>query len=381
MSVPLTLLHTFLRWLDFVGVTTLLGGLVFRHLIVRPTLLSHQEFESFARHFRRVEAGSIVLVAVTSVGYLILRTLMMSGMTLVDLDVALPVVLRQTHFGAVWIARLSLVGLLAMAWLLRRGGVQGLSWSLGPSLLGATLIALTTSLSGHSADWGDFTLPVLIDWFHLLAISTWIGGLFTFGFVLHASLPPPPRAAAHCLESIALRFSGMGVCCAVIFFASGLYNAWLQVTSISRLFTTSYGQTLLVKLSLVLLMLMIAALNRYYFISRLGSSLGARDGLIFRIIGRFAGTLLTSRGRKDDEKIRQQFFRSIRLEWLVAVGALACTALLAQLPPARHIRLHQHREQHALHQQGHGAAAATWSLLVGRQRVDKFPLDRLGQSW
>ena len=380
MSVPQTLLHTFLRWLDFVGVTTLLGGLVFRHLIVRPTLLSHQEFESFAKHFRRVEAGSIVLVALTSVGYLILRTLMMSGTTLVDLGVALPVVLRQTHFGAVWIARLSLVGLLAMAWLLRRAGVQGLSWSLGPSLLGATLIALTTSLWGHSADWGDFTLPVLIDWFHLLAISTWIGGLFTFGFVLHASLSPPPKAAAHGLESIALRFSGMGVCCAVIFLVSGLYNAWLQVTSISRLFTTSYGQTLLVKLSLVLLVLMIAALNRYYFISRLGSSLGARDGLIFRIIARFAATLLMRGGRKDDEKIRQQFFRSIRLEWLVAVGALACTALLAQLPPARHIRLHQHREQHALHQQEHGDAAATWSL-VGRQRVGKFPLDRLGQSW
>jgi putative copper export protein len=341
-----------------VGVTTLVGGLVFRHLIVRPTLLSHQEFENFTRHFRRVEAGSIMLVAVTSVGYLILRTLMMSGTTLVDLGVALPVVLRQTHFGAVWIARLSLVGLLAMPWLLRRAGAQGLSWSLGPSLLGATLIALTTSLWGHSADWGDLTLPVLIDWFHLLAVSTWIGGLFTFGFVLHASLSPPPKAASHGLASIALRFSGMGVCCAVIFLASGLYNSWLQVTSISRLFTTSYGQTLLVKLSLVLLVLMIAALNRYYFVSRLGRSVGAHDGLIFKIIGRFASTLLTSREGKDDEKIRQQFFRFIRLEWVVAAGALACTALLAQLPPARHIRSHQHREQHAIPRLPQGPATA-----------------------
>lgn len=380
MSVSLMLLHAVVRWLDLLALTTLLGGLAFHCLIVRPTLLSREGFDSCEARRRKIETGAIVLVALTSIGNLIMRTLVMSGGTLTNLGFAIPVVLRQTHYGRVWIARIVLIGLLAMALLLRRPKTATLHWSLWGSLIGAVLIALTTSLSGHSADWGDLTLPVLIDWFHLLAVSTWFGGLFTFGFVLYGSLSPSPKVAAHGLASIARRFSRIGVWCVTLFLASGLYNAWLQVTSISPLFTTSYGRTLLVKLSLVLLLLMIAALNRYYFISRLGSSLGPRDGLIFRIIGRFAATLLTSRGRKDDEKIRQQFFRSIRLEWLVAVGVLACTALLAQLPPARHIRLHQHREQHALHQQGHGAAAATWSL-VGRQRVDKFPLDRLGESW
>ena len=381
MSSSQMFLNGLVQWLDFVGLTTLVGGLAFRCLIVQPALLSRQEFESFERHLRRVEAGSIVLVALTSAANLILRTLMMSKGMLGDLVAALPVVLQQTHFGAVWIARISLIGLLGAAWLLRRRGASRLLWSTGVSLFGATFVALTTSLSGHAADWGDLTVPVLMDWLHLLAISTWAGGLFTLGFVLRASLVPPDKEKkVQGLAAIARRFSRMAACCAAGFLVAGLYNTWIQVTSLSPLFTTSYGRTLLMKLSLVLLVLMIAAINRYYFLALLGGSSGAPNQVIVRTIGRFAGTVLTGNAGREDEKIRQQFFRSVRLEWLVAAGALAFTALLTQFPPARHIRSHQHREEHALHQPTHGRAMERWSLL-GRQPGSEFPLDRTGRSW
>jgi len=358
MSVSIMLLQASVRWLEFLGLTTLLGGLAFRLLVVRPTLLSREEFDSFERRRRIVEAVSIVLLVLTTIGDLILRTLTMSGPA-AGLGVALPLVLQKTHYGSVWISRMGLVGLLATAWLLRRPGPLRSAWSTWASLLGAALIALTTTLSGHAADWGDVTLPVLMDWLHLLAISTWTGGLFTLGFVLHhALLSPVKEDMHHRLALTAKRFSRMAAYCAAGFFAPGFYNAWIQVTSLSPLFTTPYGRTLLVKLSLVLLIVMIAALNRYYFVSLLGGRSGAPDRLIVRTIGRFAGTLLARKAGKDGEKIRQQFFLSVRLEWLVAVGALACTALLTQLPPARHIRSHQHREEHALHQPTQGPVTA-----------------------
>jgi putative copper export protein len=358
MSSPLTFLHASVRWLDFVGLTTLLGGLAFRLLVVRPTLLSCEEFDSFERRSRMVEAVSIVLLVLTTIGDLILRTLTMSGPA-AGLGGALPLVLRKTHYGSVWISRMVLVVFLATAWLLRRPGPSRSAWSTWGSLLGAALIALTTTLSGHAADWGDVTLPVLMDWLHLLAISNWTGGLFSLGFVLHHSLLPPVKEEMqHRLASIVMRFSRMAAYCAAGFFATGFYNAWIQVTSLSPLFTTPYGWTLLAKLSLVLLIVTMAALNRYYFLSLLGGRSGAPDRLIVRVIGRFTGTLLAEKVGKDGEKIRQQFFLSVRLEWLVAVGALACTALLTQLPPARHIRSHQHREEHALHQPTQGPVTA-----------------------
>ena len=359
MSIPLTVLQGFVRWLDFMGLTTLVGALAFRCLIVRPPLLSRQEFDGFDRSCWSVVAGSIVLMALTSVGDLALRTVMMSGRALADLGLALPVVLRQTHYGAVWIARISLIGLLTMAWVLRTRGAPGLTWPLAASFVGATLIALTTSLSGHAADWGDVTLPVLIDWLHLLAVSTWIGGLFTLGFVLHHSLLSPDKAEpTQSLASIAGRFSTMAACCVAVFLPAGLYNAWLQVTSLSPLVSTSYGWTLLAKLSLVGLVLMIAALNRYYFVPLLGRRPGTHDWLMFRMIGRLANSPMMEMKPRDDERNRYQFFRSVRLEWIIVVGALACTALLTQLPPARHIRSHQHREQHAIPRPPQGPATA-----------------------
>ena len=373
MSVPHGVLHAGVRWLDFIGLTTLIGTLVFRWLIVRPPLLSRQEFDSFDRSCWSVVAGSIVLVALTSVGDLVLRSMMMSGRALADLGVALPVVLRQTHYGAVWTARVSLIGLLTMVWLLRTRGAPGLSWPLATSFVGVTLIALTTSLSGHAADWGDLTLPVLIDWLHLLAVSIWIGGLFTLGFVLHPSLTPPGKEEpTQSLASIAGRFSTMAACCVAVFLPAGLYNAWLQVTSLTPLVSTSYGRTLLLKLSLVGLVLMTAGVNRYYFVPLLGSPTGTHNRLIFRAIARFAGGPPLEMKRGDDQEIRRQFLRFARLEWMIVVGALACTALLTQLPPARHIRRHEHRERHAVHQPGQSAAI---EMRAGGKVISKMALD------
>lgn len=373
MSVPHGVLHAGVRWLDFIGFTTLIGALAFRWLIVRPSLLSRQEFDSFDRSCWSVVAGSIAFVALTSVGDLVLRTMMMSGGSVADLGSALPVVLRQTHYGAVWTARVSLIGLLGIGSLLMRPGAPARAWPRAASFVGATLIALTTSLSGHAADWGDVTLPVLIDWLHLLAVSTWIGGLFTLGFVLHHSLSSPGKAEpTQRLASIVARFSRMAACCVAVFLPAGLYNAWLQVTSLSPLVSTSYGWTLLAKLSLVGLVLMIAGVNRYYFVPLLGSPTGPPNRLIFRTIARFVGGPPMEMKGRDDRRIRRQFFRLVRLEWIIVVAALACTALLTQLPPARHIRRHEHREQHALHQPAQSAAI---EMRAGGKVISKMALD------
>jgi putative copper export protein len=373
VSVPHGVLHAGVRWLDFIGLTTLIGALAFRWLIVRPPLLSRQEFDSFDRSCWSVVAGSIVLVALTSVGDLVLRTMMMSGRALADLGVALPVVLRQTHYGDVWTARMNLIGLLGIGCLFARPWARARSWFLATSFVGVTLIALTTSLSGHAADWGDLTLPVLIDWLHLLAVSIWIGGLFTLGFVLHHSLSSSDKAEpTQSLASIAGRFSTMASCCVAVFLPAGLYNAWLQVTSLSPLVSTSYGWTLLAKLSLVGLVLIIAGVNRYYFVPLLGSPTGTHNRLIFRTIARFAGGPPVEMKRRDDRNVRRQFFRFVRLEWIIVVAALACTALLTQLPPARHIRRHEHRERHAVHQPGQSAAI---EMRAGGKVISKMALD------
>ncbi len=364
MSTPQLLVHASIRWAEFVGLTILVGGLVFRHLIVQALLASCQEIDRFKQSLWWVLAGSIVLVALTSVGELILRTLVLSQRGLADFGVALPVVLQKTHYGTVWIVRIGLLGLLAMIWLLGRPATSEASLSAWALLAGAIFVALTTSLSSHAADWGDGRLSVLIDWLHLLAISIWSGGLFTFGFVFCTPVSCPDKMGSmQNLSAIAARFSRMATYCAVVFLGTGLYNAWIQVASLSPLVTTSYGWAFLVKLSLVALVLMNAALNRYYFLPLLKHGAGTGDRLRLSTPGRLLATLFTRKRPLDGERIRRQFVRSLRLEWIIAAGILACTALLTQLPPARHIRRHEHREQHAAHRPAHSAAIPTWSVV------------------
>ena len=348
-----TLLPIFVRWLGFVGLTTLVGGFAFVCLILPPDLLSRQTYQILDRRLRHVQAGSILLVAFASVADLILRTLAMSGGGLATLALTLPMVLRHTHFGTVWIARSFLLGLLGVIWWLRLLGPASpqFAWV---SFCSACLVALTTTLSGHAADWGDVAVLALVDWFHLLAVSIWIGGLFTFGFVLHRSLSPASmEEMMHALSSIARRFSRIAAGCVTVFLATGLYNTWLQVGSLPLLLVSPYGWTIMVKLLLVALVLIIGAVNRYHFLPLLAPRSSRHNQPVFRAIRRFTSTPRVENETGGDQRIRYQFARCVRLEWIIVVVVLACSALLTQLVPARHVhhlellKLHQHNGGHA----------------------------------
>lgn len=359
-----TLLPIIIRYLGFVSLTMLVGSFGLVCLILPPSLLSREGYQILDRHLRRVQAGSILIVTLTSLADLILRTLTMSSGSQATLGLALPMVLQHTHFGTVWMVRISLLGFLAAAWWLRlqgaaapsrfawiaaipRVGLSGMTWWLrllgataSPrfawmSFFGACFVALTTTLSGHAADWGDIAVPVLVDWVHLIAISIWMGGLFTFGFVLKRSLATPGmEEMVRALSSIARIFSRIAAGCVVVFLATGLYSSWLQVGALSFLVTSAYGWTLLVKLALVALILLIAAVNRYYFLALLVHRSGRAEGLIFRTIRRYISMP------------QSQFPRFVRLEWIMVMITLACSALLTQLMPARHVRHLEHLQQH-----------------------------------
>jgi copper resistance protein D len=320
MSDPLTPLNVFVLWLDFTGLTTLIGTLAFQCLIIRRVSLSPRGFEPFERRLLRVEAGAIMLVALASVLELLLRALDMGGGILSNVAGALPSMLLETRYGTIWFVRIAFIALVVLGWRFW----PRTTWSTGIRLLAAVAIALTRSLSGHAADWGDVTLAVLMDWLHLLAISVWIGGLLVIGFVLRAALTPTSNQdAALGFALIARRFSILATVSVVGLLTTGLLHPRLQLMSFSTLFRIPYGWTLLTKLSLVLLMLLLAALNRYYLLPRLGRGWDGRVRLLVTTIG--------------------------RLEWLLAVFVLVSSALLTQLTPARHFRRHEHSQPHAVH--------------------------------
>lgn len=341
------------RYLGFVSLTMLVGGFGFVCLILPPGLLSREGYRILDRHLGRVQAGSILIVLLTSIADLILRTLTMSGGGPAALGVALPMVLRHTHFGTVWLVRIALLGLLAAAWWLRMQGASAPSGFAWISFLVACFVALTTTLSGHAADWGNVTIPVLVDWVHLIAISIWIGGLFTFGFILKRSLAAPGmEEMVRALSPIARLFSRIAAGCVAVFLTTGLYSSWLQVGSLSSLVAGPYGWTLLVKLAVVALILMTAVINRTYFLTRLRAGPIERGQPVYGAPRRGGGSLKSAHETGDDRRIRYRFSRFVRLEWVMVMVTLACSALLTQLMPARHVRHLEHLKSPE-HHSGH----------------------------
>lgn len=346
-SAPTTLPQLLTRWLNFIGLSMLIGALAFHLLIVRSVGLPHQGFEAVEQPFRRLELISIVLVTLASVGELLLRTQVMSGGHLAQIGVTLPVVLRQTHFGAVWLLRIGLIGLLTLVRGSRRTTAPRSQQAIMLSLSATALIALTTSLSGHAAHGGDLTMPVLIDWIHLVAVSIWTGGLFTLGFLFQRFITPPgTEEVARGLAAVGRPFSRMAAYCVFTLFAAGFFNAWLQVESLQFLVTSSYGLILLAKIFLFGLILALAAANRYYFLPLMRDPAGAHHQRLVKIIGRLGGAWLVGAGRDQGARIRRRLRQFMRLEWILVIVALALAALLTHLPPARHIRAQQHLEQH-----------------------------------
>jgi putative copper resistance protein D len=208
-------------------------------------------------------------------------------------------VLTDTEFGRLWLARLPLiVATCVLAW---RAGVSPVLTLLSVALL--VSIALTGHAVMHNG-WLGVMHP-LNQAAHLLAAAIWLGGLLPLALVLAASrnLSTDRAPATRALR----RFSDLAMIAVLVVLASGLVNAWLLVGAPSALIATAYGQTLLIKLVLVALLLATALVNRCVLLPS-----------------------LASRGDRALARIE----RNVTVELVLGATVLAVACVLANLPPA-----------------------------------------------
>jgi copper transport protein len=110
-----------------------------------------------------------------------------------------------------------------------------------------------------------------VDVIHLLAVAAWLGGLVALLVALFRAPADTP------IETPAVRrFSRVAFGSVLALVATGTYQAWRQVGSWSALTGTRYGQLLLVKIGLVVLMVGIAAISRRWT-GRLAETIAAED--------------------------------------------------------------------------------------------------------
>jgi copper transport protein len=183
-----------------------------------------------------------------------------------------------------------------------------------PAAIVAILLSGTPGFAGHAGT-GNWTFyAVVLDTTHVLAMSVWLGGLVV---LLLAALGGGFSGG---LRHALITFSRVAFTCVVVLVATGLFASWRQVGfRISGYTSTSYGNILLVKLGLVVLLVGLAAISRSIVRRRRAASINAPDSAIAAIDSRTVGGLR----------------RSVGGEVALGLAVLIVTALLVNAQPAR----------------------------------------------
>jgi putative copper export protein/mono/diheme cytochrome c family protein/peroxiredoxin len=250
----------------------LAGCIIFLLLVARPAFQRAKAeglpaFACFDAKVLHIAGWSLLLLFITGLSGLWVQLALVTGLPWWQALTAdtLWSLLLSTQYGRVWIVRLSLMVLLGGILWLRGQERDGKDWwALRLEVVGlAVSILVAQAWMGHSAagEGITFVYQVLVDGLHLLAGGVWLGSLPLLALLLSWMQGSDDPGVDQVAAEATRRFSHIGLASVSLLILSGLAAAWELVGSIPALIGTTYGRLLMLKVSLLLPLLGLAALN------------------------------------------------------------------------------------------------------------------------
>jgi copper transport protein len=290
------------RWAGFIALFFLIGAVSFRYVILGRIPTAHRETDEVFQQIALTGAATTGLFA--AVIMVVTSLLKLYGETVAMPGVPASTILFSTSWGWAWVAQISACLLAIIAFGLAHNGPRnGASWIL--AALSALTLAVTPALTGHAIGSDEAFITVPLDIVHVLAGSAWLGtlALILFVGIGSAAKAPGDISIGTRVATLVNAFSPLALFCGAAVVATGVATSLLHVQPISRLWTSTYGMTLIIKLALVSLLFSLGAWNW----RRVKPNLGGDEGVIAL---RF----------------------SAKLELAASVLVLAATAFLVALP-------------------------------------------------
>jgi putative copper resistance protein D len=267
------------RGVHFAATAVMTGTLIFREVVAEAASCSARSAALMVRtQTLRVAWIFLAVAAASGMIWLLLAAASMSGLSFgesMTSDV-LSTVANETQFGRVSEIRLVLAVIIA-------GGLAYDRFPLARGLALAMSLGLTAALAwtGHAGSTAGAMgiLHLTADTLHLLAAAIWIGGLVSLVLLLSLSRNDQTDAGVSFARDATERFSTMGVAIVVVVLATGIINGWILVGSLQALIVTDYGRLLMLKVALFGVMLLMAAVNRFWLTPRLALPPGSEPQL------------------------------------------------------------------------------------------------------
>ena len=268
------------RWLNLISIALVVGGLSFVLFVWQPAVPGGDPVVE--RQIKRVTWAGWFALVLTTVLILWMQVGIITEAPLwqAALDFTTMRGLISTRFGEISLIRVVMLVVLAAAlWVAPR---HKAAYWLG--LVASGGVMLTQSLFSHASGMQDAVAAVTADWLHLAASSIWIGGLVLF-IVLIGTVRRQFSPATPVVSRMVGYFSNYLRAAVALLAVTGVYSAWLHVGSLEALFTTTYGQALVIKSVLIAPLLLIALVNLVLTQRRLDSGQAVWVGYLRQLIG------------------------------------------------------------------------------------------------
>jgi putative copper export protein len=212
---------------------------------------------------------SIIAVIANAV-YLLLQASIISDTPLKEVYSVIVPFLLETRYGRFSVFR---TGLLAVVLIMsyaatKRGGRRISSAGAAVSLL----ILVSISMSGHQGTRRGTAIPLVLDVFHIGAVSLWIGGLFYIRFCYAFFMEKAGIEFFAIFRNLIMRFSRMATVCVFIGTSAGVSLGFINVKRLPYLIHSSYGIVLLLKSLIVAVLIFLGGVNKFILLPRLNKS-------------------------------------------------------------------------------------------------------------
>ncbi len=259
------------RWLALLGLAMVVAIWPVWLFVIRPAAAPvWQVGPKLTRRVRGYAVGAAIVATIANLDLLLAQALSITAPGALASGVTST--LTDTHFGNWWLIRMGLLLIWAVV-------VLGAAWwwpwrRRALALLGlviSAILPLPFAMTSHAgAEPQGQTMALASDYAHVLAASLWIGGLFVLVVALVPTLPKLTAAGRRAVLGRAIpRFSLLALSAWGVLGLTGIYAAWLQVGNLPALVETAYGQTLVVKLALIVPLLCLGAFNLLFVTRRL----------------------------------------------------------------------------------------------------------------
>ncbi|MDL2354368.1 MAG: CopD family protein [Pseudomonadota bacterium] len=202
------------------------------------------------RRLRLAGLAALAVAMLASAGVLWLEAAAMAEVAPAQAAPAVRAMLTATHLGVAW--QVGIGALLFSMGALALRGPRALAFN----LLGLAAFLYTRSMVSHAAADGDFSVPIAVDWLHLMLVCLWTGEVAVAGWLVRLDDGDWTRYAAALSHTATLALGGI--------VATGLFGAWRNVGSPAALTGQVYGTILLAKLALVAIAVLLGGANRFF---------------------------------------------------------------------------------------------------------------------